>query len=49
MSPYVFVLCMEKLSLLIQEKVQAKKWQHVKITKEGPTFSHLLFADDCLL
>lgn len=49
MSPYLFVLCMEKLVLLIQEKVQDKKWLPVKIAKDSPVISHLFFADDCLL
>lgn len=49
MSPYLFVLCMEKLALLIQEKVQANEWLPVKISKDGPAISHLFFADDCLL
>lgn len=49
MSPYLFALCMEKLSLLIQELVQAGKWLPIKIYRDGPAISHLLFADDCLL
>lgn len=49
MSPYIFVLCLEKLALLIQEKVWAKKWLPVKISKEGSAIiSHLFFVDDCL-
>lgn len=40
---------MEKLSLLIQEKVQEGRWKAMKISLNGPTNSHLLFADDCLL
>lgn len=49
MSPYLFVLCMEKLALLIQEKVQAKEWFPVQVSKQGPSISHLFFADDWLL
>lgn len=49
MSPYLFVLCMEKLGLLIQERVNQKKWLPIKIAKNGPPISHLFFADDCLL
>lgn len=30
LSPYLFVLCMEKLAILIQEKVQQKKWLPIK-------------------
>lgn len=49
LSPYLFVLCMEKLSLAINEAVQDKKWLPVRISRNGPSFSHLLFADDVLL
>lgn len=49
MSPYLFLLCMEKLALLIQEKVDANQWQPIKIGTNGPAISHLFFAYDCLL
>jgi len=50
LSPYLFVLCMEKLSLMIQDQVICNVWKHVKIYNGGPCFSHLfLFAGDCLL
>lgn len=49
LSPYLFVLCMEKLAILIQEKVHERKWLPVKISKNGPAISHLFFVDDCLL
>jgi len=49
MSPYLFVLCMEKISILIQEKVQSNEWNPIKISNNGPAISHLFFTDDCLL
>lgn len=49
MSPYLFVLCMEKLVLLIQEKVHSRQWQPVKVSINGSAISRLFFADDCLL
>lgn len=49
MSPYLFVLCMEKLALLIEEKVAANQWLPIKVSKDGPAISHLFFAHDCLL
>uniref|UniRef100_A0A151UGD4 Ribonuclease H protein At1g65750 family n=1 Tax=Cajanus cajan TaxID=3821 RepID=A0A151UGD4_CAJCA len=49
LSPYLFVLCMEKLGLLINQAVYDRHWQPIKISKEGPFISHLFFADDCLL
>lgn len=48
-SPYLFVLCMEKLALLIQDKIQEGKWLPVRISPQCPAISHLFFADDCLL
>ncbi|PNX92520.1 ribonuclease H, partial [Trifolium pratense] len=49
LSPYLFVLCMEKLSLAISEAVQNNSWKPIQISKNGPRFSHLFFADDVLL
>lgn len=49
MSPYLFLLCMEKLALLIQEKVDTRNWLPIKVSSNGPPISHLFFADDCLL
>lgn len=49
MSPYLFVLYMEKLALIIQEKIEDKKWLPVKVSRIGPAISHLFFVDDCLI
>ncbi|CAL0299567.1 unnamed protein product [Lupinus luteus] len=35
--------------MLIQEKVQHGTWKPVRISRNGPTISHLFFADDCIL
>ncbi|KAK4286586.1 hypothetical protein QN277_003122 [Acacia crassicarpa] len=48
-SPFLFVLCMDRLSHIIDDLVRAKKWKPVMITKDGPAISHLMFADDLLL
>lgn len=48
-SPYLFVLCMKKLSIAIREAVQDGRWKPVRVSKNGRPFSHLLFADDVLL
>jgi hypothetical protein len=48
LSPYLFVLNMEKLSCLISKKVSDKVWQPIHVSKNGPGISHLLFADDVL-
>lgn len=46
MSPYLSILCMEKLSRTIDGEVAKKKWEPVKISKKGPKLSHFFFADD---
>ena len=40
---------MEKLALLIFEKLSDGQWMPVKDFREGPSISFLLFVDDCLL
>jgi len=47
--PYLFILCMEKLSLAINNAVLQGQWEPIQITGTGPQVSHLLFADDVLL
>ena len=49
LSPYMFILCVDYLGQLIQEKWEAKLWQPVKASQGGPTFSHIFFADDLVL
>ena len=49
MSPYLFILCMEVLGHLIEEKCREKKWTHVKASRSGIAFSHLFFADNLVL
>ena len=49
LSPYIFVLCMEKLSHLIQSAVEYGHWKPVKASQSGPKISHLFFADDLIL
>lgn len=49
LSPYLFILCMEKLSLAIIEAVDQKIWLPNKVSKNGPYISYLFFADDVLL
>ena len=49
LSPYLFVLCMEKLAILINSKVEDGSWNPIKVSRNGPSISHLFFADDCLL
>jgi hypothetical protein len=49
LSPYLFKLCMEYLSLKILEACDNNSWKAIKASKNGPSFSHLLLADDLLL
>ncbi|XP_057418984.1 uncharacterized protein LOC130713213 [Lotus japonicus] len=49
MSPYLFVMCMEKLSVRIQNAVSAGLWHPITMSRGGPPLSHILFADDVLL
>ena len=48
-SPYLFILCMDYLGQLIEEKCSGKLWQPVKASQSGPAFSHLFFANDLIL
>jgi hypothetical protein len=48
-SPYLFVLCMDKLSHLIMHAVNVGDWRGIKAGRNGPMVSHLMFADDLLL
>lgn len=49
LSPYLFLLYMEKLATMIQEIVANKKWLLVKIAKGGPAISYLIFSNGWLL
>uniref|UniRef100_A0A2N9ERH6 CCHC-type domain-containing protein n=1 Tax=Fagus sylvatica TaxID=28930 RepID=A0A2N9ERH6_FAGSY len=49
LSPYLFILCMEYLSLKILEACDSNSWKAIKASRTGPSFSHLFFADDLLL
>lgn len=49
LSPYLFVLCMEKPSHLICTAVDIGRWKPFKASISGPAVSHLFFADDLVL
>nr|KYP34983.1 Putative ribonuclease H protein At1g65750 family [Cajanus cajan] len=48
-SPYIFVLCMERLFHLIEIAVNHQLWKPIRISRGGPKIAHLAFADDLLL
>uniref|UniRef100_A0A2N9GC57 CCHC-type domain-containing protein n=1 Tax=Fagus sylvatica TaxID=28930 RepID=A0A2N9GC57_FAGSY len=49
LSPYLFILCMEYLSLKILEACDNNSWKAIKASRTGPSFLHLFFTDDLLL
>ena len=48
-SPYLFVIIIEKLAHLIQLAINDEEWKPIRLTKNGPPISHLFFADDIIL
>lgn len=49
LSPYLFVLCMERLGHMINDAVVSKTWRPVRLSRNGTLISHLFFADDLFL
>ena len=49
LSPYMFIMCMDYLGQLIQERCEDKSWIPIKASRRGPAFSHLFLADDLVL
>lgn len=49
LSPYLFILGMEFLSLLIHNQISNQFWTPIPITSQGPFISHTFFADDVFL
>lgn len=47
--PVTFLYCVERLSQLIQLKVNDTVWRPIKLTSDGHVLSHLFFADNLLL
>ncbi|KAG8493191.1 hypothetical protein CXB51_010608 [Gossypium anomalum] len=46
LSPYLFVLRMERLGHCIQQARDEGKWQPLRLSNNGPGLTHLFFADD---
>lgn len=49
LSPYLFLLCAEGLSALIAHEEEMGNLKGVKVCRDSPIISHLLFADDSLI
>ena len=48
-SPYISVLCIERLSLLISTAVDHGFWHPIKLNRGGSALSHFCFVDDLIL
>lgn len=49
LSPYLFILCAEGLSAMLQKAEKEGKIEGIKICREAPRVNHLFFADDSLI
>ncbi|KAL0449808.1 UNVERIFIED_CONTAM: putative mitochondrial protein [Sesamum latifolium] len=49
LSPYLFLLCTEAFSALLQKEERCGRLQGVAVCRQAPRVSHLLFADDTLI
>lgn len=49
LSPYLFVLCMEKLCQIITCRVNCKDWKGIRMSRGGPLISNVFFANDLIL
>lgn len=44
LSPYIFVLCLERPAQRIQNEVEAGRWRMLKASRYGPGIFHLFFC-----
>lgn len=49
LSLYLFVLCIERLGQIIQEKTREGQWKPLQFGRNNLSLSHLFFADDLIL
>ncbi|KAG8387170.1 hypothetical protein BUALT_Bualt03G0225300 [Buddleja alternifolia] len=49
LSSYLFILCMERLSYMIDQEVHHGNWDPIVIGRSGPSLSHMFFADDIII
>ncbi|XP_021995409.1 uncharacterized mitochondrial protein AtMg01250-like [Helianthus annuus] len=48
-SPFLFVVVMEALSCIFDKAVEVGVFSGIKLPNDGPSLSHLFFADDALI
>ncbi|GLT67574.1 hypothetical protein SLA2020_398710 [Shorea laevis] len=48
LSPYIFILSMEFLSIKLSIGMQSGRWKGSQVSRRGPTLSHPFFADDLI-
>ncbi|GLU24163.1 hypothetical protein SLE2022_401190 [Rubroshorea leprosula] len=48
LSPYIFILCMEYLSIRISIDMETGLWKGTKCGRRGPSLSHIFFVDDII-
>jgi hypothetical protein len=49
LSPYLFLLCAEGLSSTLLHEEEVGGIEGIKVCRNAPSVSHLLFADDSLI
>lgn len=49
LSPYLFIICAEGLSAMLQQAEEDGKIEGIKVCGEAPRINHLFFADDSLV
>lgn len=49
LSPYLFIMCSEYLSRLILKKKRLGEIHGVKVDKNSPAISHIIYADDLII
>lgn len=48
LSPYLFLFCMDILSRMTSVATEIRLFQGIRVRNQGPTISHLFFADDSM-